>query len=494
MVWQKEVDEIGHRRRLVEKGGIPERIERQRAQGKLTVRERIAALADPGSFEEIGGLGGAETYDGDRLVSVMPPGKLMGWCRLNGRKVLVSGDDSTVRYDMPAGRAELATLRRRMQAYGEVMATHHRLPYIRLLDAPGASVRIYERTARPEFVSTNQWVDASASLLSTAPLVSLVVGSIAGQPGVETCLCHFNVIVRGTGHTFPGGPPVVKAALGYDIHKEDLGGADISSRTGVVDMVAETEEEAFSLTRRFLSYLPDNVWEMPPRAEPGDDPNRRDEELLSAVPRDSERRYNPHEILEHVLDRDSLFEIAPMCGQSLITALGRANGYPVGVVIRNPASPSLGAMDALAADKVVRLLRLCDTFHLPVVCFVDELGFMVGPDSEKQGIVRASARMVQSIYASRMAWIAFIIGRAYGVAGCMVFRPYGMSKSYAWPSANWRAASGQTLPLYQASEAYGVESIIDPRETRPLLCDFVETAQKGVATQLGPSAGPIYWP
>ncbi len=496
MVWRKEVDDNKRRHELVKQGGLPERIQRQHENGKLTVRERIDILADKESFREIGGLAGRETYDGDELVGLMPGGVLVGWCTLNGRKVLIHADDSTVRYDMPAGGTVSTAPRvhRRGSGYGEIVALHARLPYIRLLDAPGASVRSYEMTGRPEFVSTNQWIQAAALLLPVSPVVSAVLGAAAGKPAIDACLCHFNVIVKGKGQVFPGGPPVVKAALGYTIHKEDLGGSQVVAYNGVVDNVAEDEQEAFRIVRQFLSYLPDNVWEMTPRADPGDDPGRRDEELLSAVPRDTAQPYDPHKIVNHVVDRGSFFEIGALSGQSTITALARVNGWPVGVIIRNPGSSSRGAMDVVAGDKVVRLLRLCDTFHLPVVCFVDDLGLMVGPDSERQGIARTGARLVQAIYETRVPWISFLVRQVYPLAGGMTFRPHGMFKRYAWPSANWTwtDAAGSTLAPYRAADAFTVEDIIDPRDTRPLLCEFVEAAQPILRTQLGPSTGPSY--
>ena len=179
MVWRKEVDEIEQRRHLVEQGGIPYRIERQHERGKLTVRERIAALADPGSFKEIGGLSGSETYDGDRLVRVMPTGVVTGWCTLNGRKVVIDAEDSTVRYDLPTKRE--VPFRKRMGGFAETTAVHWRVPHISLLDAPGASMRTYEISGRPEFVGLVPWPAVLWPLLSKVPVVSAAMGSIGGK-------------------------------------------------------------------------------------------------------------------------------------------------------------------------------------------------------------------------------------------------------------------------------------------------------------------------
>lgn len=318
--------------------------------------------------------------------------------------------------------------------------------------------------------------------------------------------------------------PVVKAALGYDIDKEDLGGYKIHTRiSGVVDNAAGTEEEAFEQIRRFLSYMPDNVWEMPPQIEPTDDSNRRDERLLSIIPRDKRKPYNPYVILEGVLDRDSFFEISPDYGKSRIIGLARANGYPVGVMVNNPNHLG-GSMDVAAADKSTRLIQLCDTFHLPMVCLMDEPGFMVGIESEKQGIERAGTRLVYTTCESKMPWISFIIRQSYGLAGSLQFRagPH-LYRRYAWPSGHWgsmhieggtTAAFRRVIEAAPDSEAKRIEiesrlqtlaspfrtaeatglDIIDPRDTRPILCDFVDMVQPIIKTQLGPGAGPTYRP
>ena len=517
MVWQQENDELEYRQHLAQQMGGPEGIERQHAQGKLTIRERIAALVDPGSFQEIGGLAGAATYDGDKLVAFRPANSVAGLCTLNGRKVVLSGGDFTVR----GGAADAAIGNK--GGHAQRLALEWRLPYIRLLDATGGSVRTFEQLGRTYIPDANPYSAIAGQLLGIAPVVSAVMGSVAGLPAVEACMAHFNLMVKDTSQLFPGGPPVVKAALSYDITKEELGGEQVSAYSGIIDNVAENEEEAFGITRRFLSYMPDNVWQMPPRLEPADERNRRDEDLLSIIPRARNKPYNPHDILNHVLDHDSFFEIAPFYGQSRITGLARVNGYPVGIMINDPRHLG-GAMDVAAGSKVIRFLEMCDTFHLPMVYFADEPGFMVGIESQKQGIVRAGAKVVLATCATKMPWITFITRQLYGVAGQCHNRPGGMYKRVAWPSANWgsmhieggataayrreieaapdpeakleeieRRLKAVTSP-FRTAEAFNIEDIIDPRDTRPMLCDFIETAQGVLRTQLGPSTGPSYRP
>ena len=254
MVWQPEINEMKLRSQLAEQMGGPEGIQRQHERGKLTVRERIEKLSDPGTFQEIGKLAGAATYDGEKLVNFRPANSVMGLCTLDGRKVILSGGDFTVR----GGAADAAVGNK--GAYGLRMALNWRLPFIRLLDATGGSVRTFEQIGRTYIPDANEYCTVNGQLLNIAPCVSAVLGSVAGLPAVEACMAHWNVMVKGTSQLFPGGPPVVKAALGYDITKEELGDERTQVyESGVIDNLAKTEEEAFDMIRKFLSYLPSNV-------------------------------------------------------------------------------------------------------------------------------------------------------------------------------------------------------------------------------------------
>jgi acetyl-CoA carboxylase carboxyltransferase component len=346
--WQPEVEEIARRHELARRMGGPERIARQHAQGKLTVRERIDRLADPGSFREFMGLAGHGVYGEDgSLVDFSPKASVEGTLKLGGRKVVVSGGDFTSRGGSGGGRSsgglgqELAANQR---------ALEWRLPFVRLLDAAGGSVRSFEDYGRTYLPDGNVWSAIDARLLRVVPVVSAVLGSVAGLPAVNACMAHFNVMVRGTAQLFPGGPPVIKAALGYDITKEDLGGAQIhGSVSGVVDNVVETEDEAFATIRRFLSYLPASVWELAPRCETGDDPARRDERLLSIIPRNRRRTYDAHRVIDSVVDKDSFFEIAPEYGRARITGLARLHGYPVGIMANNAMYG--GSTDVAGGDR-----------------------------------------------------------------------------------------------------------------------------------------------
>jgi methylmalonyl-CoA decarboxylase subunit alpha len=517
MSWKPEIEHLDERLERARQMGGPEGIARQHARGKLTVRERFDLLLDPGSLREFRPLVGSADYDaGGNLTGFVPKASVEGFGLINGRKVVATGGDFTVRGGSGGnGAGGLG-----QEPSAPQRAREWRVPFVRLLDAAGGSVRSFEAIGRTYLPDGNVWSALEAELLNMVPVVSAVMGSVAGLPAINACLAHFNLMVKDTSQLFPGGPPVVKAALGYDITKEELGGDHIHARlSGVINNLAEDEAQAFEQIRRFLSYLPDNVWDMAPRLPCSDPVDRRDESLLSLIPRDRRKPFDTHALLDAVLDRDSFFEIAPLYGRSRITGFGRVNGFPVGVMANNPVHLG-GSTDVAAGSKVVRLIELCDTFHLPLVSFADEPGFMVGLESELLGIERAGARLVQATCASRMPWITFVIGRLFGVAGQCHHRPSGMFQRYCWPSASWGSmhiAGGASAAYrreiesapdpeakrreiearlnalgspFRTAEATG-QHIIDPRDTRPLLAEFVADAQAILRTQLGPPAMPF---
>lgn len=512
MTWQPEVDELASRVERVHEMGGAEGVARQRSRGKLTVRERLARFADPGTFRQFGTLRGTGEYDEQgELASFVPRGQVDGTALVDGRKVVVMAGDFTVRGGASDGHhgglgEELSASQR---------ALEWQLPYVRLIDAAGGSVRSFETLGRTYLPDANSFTHTDVALLSTVPVASVVLGAAAGIGALHASLAHWNVMVEGSSQVFPGGPPVVQAALGVEIDKEALGGAHIHTRkSGVVDNVARSEEEAIELCRRFLSYLPSSVNEMPPRSTSDDDPQRCDEELLSFIPRDPRRGYSARKLIAHLVDRDSFFEIAPDYGQARVTGLARVDGYPVGIMSNNPMHRG-GATDVAAGSKALRLLQLCDTFHLPLIDLADEPGLMVGLESELAGIERVGARLVCAVVESRVPWITVVVRRLYGVGGQTHHRSTGMYRRIAWPSANWgsmhiaggaaaayrreiessadpdatKAAIEERLRRvtspFRTAEVTG-QDIIDPRETRPHLVDFVRDAQRILAGQVGP--------
>src|SRR6478672_4070723 len=269
--WDPELDELQRRNALAQRMGGDEKVAKHHAQGKLTVRERIEALLDAGSFHDIGALTGRATYDDEgNIVDVTPANFVMGRGRIEGRPVVVGGDDFTVR----GGAADASIFQK--QVHAERMARELRLPIVRLVDGSGGggSVKSLE-TERRSFVPFNPGWEHVVANLATVPVVSCCLGSVAGLGAARVVTSHYSMMVKGTSQLFVAGPPVV-ARLGEDVDKETLGGSAIHTRNGAVDDEVATESDAFDRARRFLSYLPSSVDELPPRAPKlDDDPQRR---------------------------------------------------------------------------------------------------------------------------------------------------------------------------------------------------------------------------
>ncbi len=508
MSWQPEIEEISRRRELAKQMGGAENVARHHKANKFTVRERIDKVLDPGSFREYGVLTGAAKYDKDgNLVGFTPANVVIGTGRISGRRVVVSGEDFTIR-----GGSSEATLSEKWQ-WAERLALDMRLPLIRLVDTAGGSVRLLEQqgaTKIPGYPNLN-----ASQMMGTVPILAAALGSVAGLGAFRVIASHFSVMAKETSQLFAAGPPVVEPATGEKLTKEELGGFMIHARgSGAVDNEAENEEDAFRQLRRALSYFPQNAFQLPPRQTPQDDPQRREEELLTIIPRNKKRTYNARKILEMVFDRDSLFEIGRYQGRSSITMMGRLNGYTVGVMANDTAFFG-GGMDAGAAEKIVRFVDMCDSFHIPIVNFVDQPGVVVGLAAEKQGTIRKAARVLQAISQTRVPWVAIILRRAFGVAGSAYGRQHDLNLKYAWPSGYWgsipieggveaaykaeieKAADPEArrkeleayfqhlVSPFRTAERFGVHDIIDPRDTRSILCDWVEMAYDVLPQQLG---------
>lgn len=510
MNWNPELEELARRRALAQKMGGAEKVERHHSQGKLTVRERIDALLDAGTFHEVGALTGRATYaDDGTLLDVTPANFVMGRGRIDARPVVIGGDDFTVR----GGAADASIFQK--QVHAERMAHDLRMPMVRLVDGSGGggSVKSLE-TERRSFVPFNPGWEHVVANLATVPVVSCCLGSVAGLGAARVVTSHYSVMVKETSQLFVAGPPIV-ARLGEDVDKETLGGSSIHTRNGAVDDEVASEADAFARVRQFLSYLPSSVDELPPRVANDDDPQRRDESLLSVIPRERRRVYKARTIIEAVVDRDSWFEMGRYNGRSAVTGLARLDGRAVAVLANDPYFYA-GGWTASASEKVTRFVDLADTFHLPVVHFVDNPGFVIGTEAEKAATIRYGARALAAIYQASTPWCSVIIRKVYGVAGAAHQDASKLSYRYAWPSGHWgslpleggieaaykaqleaaedpaalRAEIEQRLAARQSpfktAEAFLVEDIIDPRDTRPLLCEFAELA--GRVLRKGPTA------
>ncbi len=501
--WEPEIAELRRREAMAQRMGGPDKVERQHQGGKLTVRERIESLLDEGSFHEIGALAGRASYGEDAELSDFTPANfVMGRGRIDDRPVVVGGDDFTVR----GGAADASIWQK--QVYAEQMALELRLPLVRLVDGTGGggsvkSLDTDRRTYVPPLLGWQYAVDN----LATVPVVALALGSVAGLGAARVVNSHYALMVRDTAQVFVAGPPVVARVEG-EIAKEDLGGAHIHGRNGVVDDVVDTEAEAFARTRRFLSYLPSSVHEVSARGEPTDDPERRDPWLIGAIPRNQRQVYRIRPIIESLVDQDSYLEIGAGWGRAAVTGLARLDGWPVGILSSDPYQAG-GSWTADASDKVTRFVDLCDTFHLPVVHLVDQPGFMVGLAGEQAGTIRNGVRAIAAIHQASVPWCSVLIRKVFGVGGAGHQSSSRLSYRYAWPSGRWGSLPVQggveaafraeldaladedarqariaeitarmdaVASPFRTAEAFLVEEIIDPRDTRPLLCEFANLA------------------
>ena len=501
MTWDPELAELAHRKQLAARLGGQERVDRQHATGRLTVRERLDALLDPGSFREVGSVAGTATYDDRReLADFRPAAVVAGTGRLDGRRVVVVGDDFTIK----GGAANLQLGAKQVDVERRALA--ERVPLVRLLDGTGGggTVESLEEFGRT-YVPYNPGWDAMVALLGTVPVVTAALGPVAGLGAVRLVTSHVSVMVRELSQVFVAGPAVVDAGMREAVDKEELGGWRVAARAGTVDLVADSEAEAFALVKRVLSYLPASVDALPPVTACEDPEDRRDEGLRSLVPRDRRAPYDVRRLLRTVFDEGSVLELGRLHAGGTVTALARLGGRPVAVLAGDPRVYG-GGMTAAGAAKQARFVDLADTFRLPVVHLVDQPGFVIGSASEAAGVLRHGARALSAVEQSRVPWASVLVRRCFGVAGAG-HRPLGRwSWRVAWPSGDWGslpiegglevafkralAASPDAAVLkaeiaerleavrspFRTAESYLVEEVVDPADTRPLLCEWAETA------------------
>jgi acetyl-CoA carboxylase carboxyltransferase component len=513
MSWEPELEELRRREALAREMGGEERVARQHASGRRTVRERIERLFDAGTFHETGALAGSATYDDDGELSAFTPANMVcGQGEIDGRPAVVQGDDFTVR----GGAADAAIWQK--MVYAERLAHDMRLPLVRLVDGTGGggSVKSLEQMGYT-YVPFIPGMELAIANLARVPVVAAALGPVAGLGAARVVASHFSVIVRGTAQLFVAGPPVVAAAMGESPDKEALGGSRMQTRAGAVDNEAADEDDALEQIKRFLSYLPPSAWELPPVVAGSDPADRREESLLGIVPRDPRKPYDMRAILAAVFDLGSVFELGARHGRSVICSLARLDGHPVGVLASDPKHYG-GGLTGDASDKLVRFAELCDQFRLPVVNLVDQPGFVIGSEAERAGTMRRGARALFAVHQATVPWVSVLIRKVYGVAGAAHGDASRLNLRYAWPSGDWGSlpiaggleaayrreleAADDPVALraeiearldavrspFRTAERFGVEEIIDPRGTRPLLCAWARQAHRLVAHEAG--AGP----
>jgi len=511
--WGPEVEEIARRRKLSLQLGGKERVDRQHSMGRLTIRERIDGLVDPGSFFEFGQLAGGAEYEHGQLKQFTPDAYVGGLARIDGRAVVVAGEDFTIRGGA-VSKVGTGLMARSKRDFTLAMAKEYRIPLVQLFDGVGANVQSVEDMGRSYLPNGRDW-SPDLELLGLVPVVGALMGSMAGGVAAFAGLTHWSCMVKGS-ELFAAGPPVVKRAIGLDISKQELGGTHVHvHESGVADNEAEDEHDCLAQVRRFLSYMPANVWELPPYRQPDDEPDRREEALLSIVPRARRRPYDMKRLIQLVVDLGSFFELKPFYGRCIITGLARMNGHVVGVVANNPLVQG-GALDVPGSEKMTHFVELCDYFRIPLLNFADVPGFMIGPQAERQGILRYGLRALWVAHQVTVPIVTVQVRRCYGMAGVATSTPARLGLRLGWPSGEWgslpieggveaaykrviaEASDSEAMreeiedrlrlmrSVFPIAEAFGVEDLIDPRDTRPVIVRYLETAIPRIAHDLGP--------
>ncbi len=505
MPWKKDIKEIKKREKLSLQHGGKESVKNQHKKGRKTLRERFDLILDEESFDEIGKISGSSIYnDKGELENFIPANFLLGFGKINKRPIIIGGEDFTLK----GGSPNPAGLRKSI--YTEELALKYKIPLIRLHEGGGGSVTGSGGSAKKPKIPNSEPVfsknrfQALAQCLGVIPVATAALGPVAGLPAARLVSSHFSVMTKNS-QVIIAGPAVVKRALGVDITKEELGGPEVHLKSGVVDNLAENEEDALHQIKTFLSYLPDNYLNLPPLMTSKDKPNRMEKELESIIPNNRRKAYNMRRLLELVLDKDSFFEMSRMYGSSLITGLARLNGYSV-AILANDCMFYAGAMTSDASLKLRKFIDFVNSFNIPVLSFVDEPGFMIGPDSEKEGTIRHGTAAISSLMQSIVPWSSVIVRKVYGVAGAAHFSPD--SYTLSWPSAESGALpveGGVAIAFkkeieeadnpeerrreleellakrsspFPRSENFSVHELIDPKETRPKLISWIELAVK----------------
>jgi methylmalonyl-CoA decarboxylase subunit alpha len=471
--------ELRAMREKVREGGGADRVARQHARGKMTARERLDQLLDPGTFQEL------ETYTmtlGDEqclpMERSMGDGVITGYGCINGRAVFVYAQDFTI-----LGGA-LGEMHSRKICRVMDMAVRSGAPIIGLIDSGGARIQeaVHSLGGYGEIFRRN------AQYSGIVPQISLLLGPCAGGAAYSPALTDILIMVEKSSYMFLTGPEVIKTVTGEVVDFENLGGANVHlSVSGTTHFSAASDPDALDLCRTVLSYLPANHIENPPYLSSGDPPDRQDEALNHLIPVDPTEAYPMHEVIECVVDRGSFLEMQVSFARNAVVGLARLDGYPVGIVAQEP-SVMAGVIDIDAADKITRFVRLCDCYNLPIVTFVDSPGFLPGVDQEHRGIIRHGAKVLYAYSEAAVPKISVVTRKAYGGAYVVMSSKYlGTDLNLAWPSAEIAVMGpeGAVNILYRKQ----IESAQDPAAERKRLVD--EYRQRFLTPYMAAGAGAI---
>ncbi|MBI5967009.1 MAG: acyl-CoA carboxylase subunit beta [Deltaproteobacteria bacterium] len=416
-------------RERVARGGGQARIDKHHEQKKLTARERIDKLLDPGSFQEIFSLASLdfslakEDSLGDGVVT--------GHGKIDGRLVCVYAQDATIM------GGSVGVIHRFKVCHTIDTAAEMGAPLIALNDSAGERIqKEMQLTHGSNFFS---YTMASGKV----PLISAILGNCAGNAVYGAALTDFIFMVDGISHMTITGPRVIKETTGEDISLEDLGGARVHTEiSGCADFRCSSEEECLQRIRKLIGFLPSNYREFPPRTPPKDDPNRLVEGLEKLIPDDRKKFYDVHKVIQKIFDEGDFFEVKRGFGQSIVTGFARLDGYPVGLVANQPRFLS-GSLTVDSSDKEARFIRFCDCFNLPIVFLIDVPGYFPGKDQEYKGIIRHGAKVLYAISESTVPKVSIIIRKAYGggVTAMGGHPALGTDRILSWPSGEFAVMS-----------------------------------------------------
>ena len=506
---KKELERLGRKRDAALQMGGPEKVARQHQQGKLTARERISLLLDPGTFEEYGLLATHRSHRREMADKITPTdGVITGFGKIDGRPAGVVAEDFTVL----GGSVGLTHGMKKVRIVE--IATREKVPVVWLLDGAGARAEEFIGEGLPAVFHHLK----IARLSGVAPQVGVVMGPCAGDSSLVGSLLEFIIMVKGHGMLAAGGPPVVLSATGEKVTKEELGGPQIHCRiSGVADNQAEDDGGAIRMAKKYLSYLPSNAWQYPPSIESSDDPDRREEELLHILPEKPKRPHDMKRIIRCVADRDSFFEIKPDFAPMMVTGFARMEGHPVGIIANQPIVYA-GAITAKAAQKERHFIDLCSAYHLPLLFLVDVPGVMTGPQAEKEGALRFGLAVAYSLAWADVPKVTVVIRKAFGFGGCAMCG-FGAKQTLtlAWPTVDFgsipvdsgvlAAYSAQLAAAkdpealrkeleekyleycgpYPAAGIFNIDDVIDPRETRPRVIRAFRLARERRCAPPGPA-------
>jgi acetyl-CoA carboxylase carboxyltransferase component len=498
---KERVEDLERRRAEARAMGGPERIERQHARGKLTVRERLDLLFDPGSFDELGLLG--------KQPGVAAPADAVvtGFGRIDGRPVAAAGYDFTVLGGSmgPTGETKVARLRD--------LVLRHRMPIVWLVDSGGARIgggsavgggaQADDENGASAFAETGALFREQVILSGVVPQVAAMVGPGAAGTAYIPGLADFVPMVKGNSSMALGGPYLVKAAVGEDVTEEDLGGSKVHCEiSGVGDLEVADDPACMRAIRTYLSFMPSHCQEKPPVVANDDPVDRADDALLDLVPDNPRRAYDMTKLVRILADRGEVFEIKPRFARNLVTAFVRIGGRPVGVVANNPMFLG-GVLDVNSADKAAKFVQICDAFGIALLFLQDTPGFVIGSKVERDGIIRHGAKMLHYVASATVPKLCVIVRKAYGAGYyAMNGRAYEPDLIVAWPAAEIavmgpegmvsifaqkrlrelpddaarkemieKAAAGirRGINPYVAATRAMIDDVIDPRATRGVL-------------------------